>query len=470
MSAIGAGTKWHAALAFAVAACVTGLSFGYAATVASHPVVLAVALSAGGGVLWLLPTRWLLPLSLATVLALPTENLAVPGAIASIPVGVLPAVVWLTKARKEPNPAVIVLLGWLFLGATAVSLAFSEFHTGGAVSAAVALALPALMAVTGARPEPGQTIGGALLMALPALGLFGLVEKFVWEANPVYGAFYTHSHDGGLQVWSSYRATTLMGFPLVNGTVFAVGTVFALGRLLRLEGNRGGDTIRLALIAGGLVATVSRGAIVGAGAGVIVLLAATVFRSPRHVGEVRGRVLALVAVCVATVCFAGPIAARSDSSEGQASAEVRAQVVSLTRTAVSGHGLVGVGPAQAENHRLKHGLPGDLTFTSGVGFAVLQLENAYAQLLVDVGYPGFAIYVTLLISVIAVGVGRRRSVVPASALVAFGVAIAGYNALDAHPQMNLLAGLLFLDVLGAPLEPSLDDADERMENRERLHL
>jgi hypothetical protein len=432
------------ALGIPVALGVTAFVAGWAST--ASPKLLSLILTGlAVAVLCSLPMR-LLPLAAITfIVALPAEALPVPPNAKVLSIAAIPLLAWAVRARSRSTlPTGSAVIAASFLGWICLSWAFSTYHDRFAVGAVLSLAL--LPVVVMLRPSTGGDSGPEdfFLKAVVLLAAYAVVEKYLIHGNPLYGSLYHQASPPLEQAWSTYRATTTMGHPLVNGTVFAATLVLAVGRFLDRRSPPRPALLSVVLLLGGLVSVVSRGAIAGAGAGLIVLMA---LHWGPSVSQARKLVIG-VGITVAAVVAVSALVARSSSSEGSASTANRASVGANTALALRGNEIVGVGPGKAEQYRIDHALPGQY---QPVLFALrkrdtrrVSIENAYAQMAIGVGYPGLALFVTLVAGVVMMAVRSSQSRAAGCAIIAMMVAVFGYNAFDSHPQLLVLLALLMV--------------------------
>lgn len=409
-------------------------ALGYAAASSGHLRAAALALIVLA-VLVALPVRHLPVVALLLVLLVPTEVLPLPGRLQGAPLAVVPLLVWAVRTRGSGPRAVPgvtralagALVLWLCL-----SEAFAPERTNGGLLWWATAAIAVGVIATGRGDLDAPRLRTVLLTVTSLLGGFALVEAFVLHANPLYDRFYAVADVPLLQHWSTYRATTTLGHPLVNGSVFAVAAILALDDLMARGRTRWG-VVRALLLLGGIAATGSRTALAAFALAAVVLV--VVRRGPRTSG-LRRAALAVAGVGAVAVLAHGLIA-RSESTEARASVAVRAALVERTQEAMAGAGVLGAGPGEAEATRREHHLRD----------SELPLESSYAQLAVGLGLGGLALFVATFGTLVAAGLRREETAGDAAAMLALLTSIGGYNAIEGHLQLLALLGLLGASLL-----------------------
>lgn len=276
---------------------------------------------------------------------------------------------------------------------------------------------------------------GAILTA------FGVIE-YLLESNPAYGPIYTTGPFPIEQYWNSYRITTSLGHPLWNSLFFAVAASMGVGKYA--ETGRYRWLFLGATSIAGIFLTVSRGGVVAAAIAIVAValvrgLTAPNIRIPAaSPGQIRGtrrisRMLAISlvgVVAVSAVVQSGTYAERSSSSNGIASYDARLDLLSLGFELSQQYGHLGAGAGNS-----------NLAVVSANQFAVV--ENSYLQLLISLGLPGLLLFASLIILAV-VAAFRSGSLAVGGGLIAYAVAIGGFNWLEASRAGLLLLGLLLL--------------------------
>lgn len=276
------------------------------------------------------------------------------------------------------------------------------------------------------------------------LAIYGLAEFFLAN-NYIYGPLYEKAPFPIEQYWSTYRITTSLGHPLWNSIFFSVSAAIAIGRFAEVGRLRW--LMLGAVCALGIFLTVSRGGVIALAAaiGVIVLahiairvtviqepvLQATPKRSPQFAtsGRARALVVAMLAVLgIAAIVNSSIFQQRISSANGIASSTARTELISIALD------------MSERYHHLGSGAGNSNFSISGSANAVV-IENSFLQLLVSLGIPGVLLFSALLISAIATAM-KARSLAVTGGLVAYCVAAAGFNWIEANRAGLLLLGLL----------------------------
>jgi polysaccharide biosynthesis protein PslJ len=391
------------------------------------------------GVLWVVPLHVLPALALLLALLVPTEASFLPHALQGAELGMLPIAVWLIRAprvERRPTPAVaLALLVGVWLLASEI---LAPLHTNRGwewlLSGGVALVLVVLHPPRGLRAESLREL---LLTLCALLGLYALLEGFVLHQNVLFhGLFEGTSWWPNRHNSASYRVSTLLGHPLVNGAVFAVAAVLAASELVRREQRTWMSFARFAVLVGAVLATHSRGAAIALAVGVAVVL--LVQRGLGAGRAVRRLALLACAIVAGTVVFAG-LQARNDSTQGQTSAATRVTVLSRASEALHRLGPFGAGPGQSDSYRRAGHL---------AGWRVA-LENSYAELAVSLGVGGALLVAALLLSLVLIGLRTHAAIGEGAALLTLLVDIAGFNAIEGQRIVLVLLALLAMAILTA---------------------
>ncbi len=401
------------------------------------PLVGAVLLVVTLGVLFAVPVRVLPIIALIATLLIPTDTTLLPLVLQASAIGLVPLAVWLARSGGELRvPAVCVILATglgLWLGLSEV---FAPLHThrGWAwlVTAELGLVLTVVRCPAGLDPRRLRSV---FLAITTALGAYALLEGFVLHKNILFAPLLKHATWWpSLEADVSYRATTLLGHPLINGTVFAAAATLAAAELLDARERSATAWLRLAVLIGAVVATHSRGAAIALGVGLVAIIA---FHRSRQPGASTRRLVLLVSSLLGAAVIFLALQARNESVGGRASTAVRVTV--LTRAAETLRQLpaTGAGPGESDAYRLAKQLPG----------SELDLENSYAQLAVSLGVPGVLLIASLLGTIVILGLRDASSAGDAAALLTILVAIAGYNAIEGSPPLIVLLALFAISIL-----------------------
>lgn len=418
------------ALLAAAAACAAGVL----AALTGYLFPALVVLGAVGVSLFVIRPEWLPLISLGILFAVPAAYLPLPGALRHAPLAAIPLAIWAIRERRSGR--LPLLVAWL-TGALVVWTTLAEVlapaHTRVGLSWWVTFLLtPCLVLLANPRMNVNRFISLLLGFATVA-GLYGLLETFVLHKNPLYDWLYSSATSPLSQVWDSYRATTSLGHPLDNSTVFAIGAVVALDRSFTRTTGRRAALLQCAILLGAVAATKSRGAGIALAAGVIMVLALRWQAS----GTVR-KVAVLLTVMIGSVGIAAVIGARNKTVEAQSSTLQRATLLRDTQEALDGNAVFGVGPGESEEFRTNQGL-------SSAGEA--PLESSYAETAVSIGIPGLVLFAGLLSVLILMGLRHTDTVGLGAGVLVFAVSVGGYNALEGHPAVLALLALLGQGVL-----------------------
>jgi hypothetical protein len=432
------------------------LSLGAAVAVAAtHHHALAYLV--GGAIavvvipwLFVVPVRTLPAITLVVTLLVPTDIAQLPILLQGTALGAIPLLVWIVRApslRVSPliRALALLLCAWMLL-----SEMFAPLHTNRGwawlVIAGTALVLAVLNPPQGLDPSRFRAL---FLKITTGLGIYGLIEGFILHSNVLFSPLFEQATWWpALKDNVSYRITTLLGHPLVNGTVFAAAAVLAASELVERKDKPWQAYARLAILMGAVLATHSRSAALALAVGIAVVI---VFSRTQQQGQGNRRIMLIISAIVGAAIIISGLQARNESSGGQASAAFRVTVLKETDETLHGLGLFGAGPGQSDAYRALRQLPGWST----------TLENSYAELAVSLGAVGLVLIVTLLIAPVVVGLQRRLVVGEAAALLTVLIDIAGFNAVEGHTSVLILIALLTISIftgvsLAAKSQPGVD--------------
>ena len=309
----------------------------------------------------------------------------------------------------------VLLLFWLIVS-TALE-GGSDTTVGWTLAFAVSVLMPLL--VPNARAE-ARLLAQVVLVIGVLVGIYLLIEM-VLKFSPVYGA-PTEEFE-----FSVYRARAAFSHPLFAAAFMTIPASIGIGAWL--QSGKLWPLFAGAISVGGVVATVSRGSVAGVGVAVaFALLLAPLFLGWKNISR-WAQLLVVSAIGAVVVLNAGPLVERSDSIESQISADVRDRAVDVAFRAADLSGWIGTGPG-----------------TSGITsrlFDTIIIENSILQLLISIGIPGlilFALFMTALIWQAC----TRGNLSVILAMVAYVVALAGFNSIDAVRTMHILLGFLVI--------------------------
>jgi hypothetical protein len=407
------------------------------AILTSNPLLYAEFVVVGIAVVGLFSasSKFLLTGSLAATVCIPVTYVAAPRVLAFLPPSLLLATLFYMRSRGAPESrsgpltyarvAGFAFILWLVMSLTLTTGAFTK---GLVFAAALALGVVAPAAFRIASQADADFIKRIWATAGVAVGLYASVETFILKRNPIWGGFYETAHIPLVQKWSVYRATTGLGHPLVNGTFLAVAVVLLADRAISRLSFR--TAVGLVFASAGLVATASRSGLYAGLIGIVILIASAFLRGGRRRTNLLKTLPALALALLATTFVIANSASRSGTAESESSARYRDFVVVNAVTLAKQHAILGFGPGESHSAQEQFGV-----------YKALPIENTYGELLVSLGFPGlilFGLFVLLITGEALI----RGDVGAGAALVALGVSVSGYNALEGQPQVHVLWGLL----------------------------
>ncbi|MDJ0338178.1 O-antigen ligase family protein [Cryobacterium sp. PH31-O1] len=420
-------------------------------------IVLPLTLLAFIGVatLFLVPAHILPAVALVTFALIPARVLPQDGPIGALPLTTMIIVIWAVRRllpakadagtvtppapfRSATRYFALLFLAWTLF--TLVRTTDLQASLGWMISFSAAVLLPLCI---GTSTREAYWIRRTWLLLGAWLGAYAVLEG-VLRFNPVWGTLFSLLGLTDHQHWSVYRADASFGHPLFAALFFAVACALAIGVWLR-------ENSKPALVASvfsglGLVATVSRGAILSAAIAIGFAYAVSlVLRGEKRWGKFVLLAVLMVIAVIGLFQF-DAFTARNNSVEAELSSQARDLGVWVSLQAANFTGWIGSGPGTS-------GITGRL-------FNEVTIENSLLQLLISIGLPGVALFLLMIGSAIAHALSRR-AVGAAAALVAYTVCIAGFNAIDALRPMHLLLGCLLI----LALNPMRTDAAPPLEAR-----
>lgn len=418
---IGSALPWIAGAALAA-------GLGALSTV-SPGIALAFALGAAGVVVLALAPPMLLPFSALIMSAV------IPVQVIKIAFGGVPFALWLLRAQtRRPQALTRALAAAAGVWAVA-SFAAAPLHRLGGITWLLAFLVGIIAPLVYSMPAVSMRLRRTYVWFAAIVAGYGIIEKWILHSNPLYGHLLAGDPSNPvLQIWSSYRATTIIGQPLINATIFGPALILALDDYLRRDDATGWTLMQAALLTGGLVATVSRGPTVAVGVGIALLLALR----QRGKGRLNWRILLVTcALAAASFVVIPTLIARSDSVEGRGSLLQRSFLIQDTELALSHSYLFGVGPGEAEDYRETRDLP-----RSGTA-----LESMYAQVLVELGIPGVLLFVAAVASVALPALRRADQRGAAVALLVMMASLGTFDSLESRQNLMIILGF-FLCLVG----------------------
>jgi hypothetical protein len=391
--------------------------------------------------LFVIPIRLLPGITLLVTLLVPTELNLLPHELYGAALGIVPLAVWIIRAPSSSTqtPAGLRILASLFGVWLILSMAFAHLHTNKGMewlfTVGAATAFAVISAPTGLNARNFRAL---FLNVATVLGVYALLEGFVLHHNVLFGALFEHTTWWSTQRFAaSYRVTTMLGHPLVNGLVFSAAAVLSASDLAQRSRRIPISLARFLILVGATDATHSRSATIALAVGVLVVIIFS--RARGQDWATRRLVLVISLLCGAALLLYG-LKARDESHGGQASAQVRVVVIERAVEAVRDVEPFGAGPGESEAYRRTKRLPGWQQ----------DLENSYAQLAVSLGPIGVLLMVALLIAVVVFGLKNELVTGEAAALLAILIDIAGFNAIEGHPSIGILIALFVTAIVTAP--------------------
>jgi O-antigen ligase len=396
------------------------------------PLVAVFAFVAiGAVVLFLVPRDAVPAVALWLLVLVPVGYMDLPrtiGRYATPAVAIM--AIWMIRVafaqRTNLSPR-LATRGWLivvpFFGLLLASTFFSEVDTARSLAWIAVLSIcvvtPALLGQTSlddAWPTVRWTFAGIGLF----LGVLAIVEYF-FHWNPWTALFRSVVNE---QAFSFVRTKTSLGHPLITSTVASVALVVCV-----FSSGKGRQWPYWICAAGALIAvilSVSRGGAIAVAFAVIIGMISFLSRTGQYGGRRRGRLISvlLAATFLASIAWSPLLSERIQTSGARRSADYRFTILENSVNIVADSPILGVGPGTSE-----------VVYT---GLYSWGIESSALQLIVSIGIPAF-LFFSLGIGVV-VGVAMRRSrAAVAAGIVAFFVAITGFNAVNSNPALLALA-------------------------------
>lgn len=428
--------SWHA-IFVAVAILVTlGLTVLTITLVEASPrstavsAILAVLFVLFGLTAILLPVEWL-PAASLLVFALAPKRL-LPDPLGDIHPASILILVWVIRRqfaqdRRENTQGNrrTLILGIVALIWMTVSTLFSIDIVNSLVWMAVFVCTVILVISTGLNDREAKLLTRTWLISGSLLGLYAVVEAAL-QRNFVYGPIYNVFGDDG-QHWDTYRSTATLGHPLFAGMFLSVAAAMAVSRLI--DGFKASRLLAAAACIAGMLATLSRGAIIALVLATLAGFALAVTRNARRRLTVVLSFTGLAVVGFAFVSLSPSLLDRFSSDEATGSLDQRIRTIGIVSDALRDAVATGGGPGNA---------------ALSLGDQILSLryiENSFLQIVLGVGVVGLFLIIAFILSAL-IQSWRRGGTLEVMQLVAFVVAIAGYNALDDQRVTITLLGLV----------------------------
>jgi polysaccharide biosynthesis protein PslJ len=440
---------WVAAIA-GLSAAALGASAGFASTAFGLIGGIAVLCALGIVVaLVVLPLRVLPGFALLAYVFLPQQLIGLGGVYAGASPAAVVLAVW--AVRK-----LVARMNGSGVPATPRMVAGARLCVGGVLVWGIVLFQGADTAAAPADVSIRWLVSFGLAVVLPSLVLDNRDELMIlWRVLPVvtvisaayavaefalsYNVIYSPLYEAlGRPLAASagvYRSHGSFGHPLYASTFFAVAFALAFARWF--SGARG-SVLWMACGLAGLLVTVSRGGLVAAGAGALIVLVAAAIRGEGRVGKYLGAG-AVLGVGSLVVLGIGLVQQRVGTGEAATSSQVRDRVYPLALGLADLSGWRGAGAGTSDVLVLH--------YTHGA----YPLENSYLQILVSLGVVGLLGF-TAFFACAGLHAVRARNWVALAGSTAFATSIYGYNAIETVLPMHVLLGLLVLAML-ARAEP-----------------
>jgi len=296
------------------------------------------------------------------------------------------------------------------------------------------LVLVVLLSLVGFGDQrAGRVVENTWIILGAVLGAYALIEAFVLHANPLLGGIFAGGPAALSQHYAIYRATTTLGHPVDNGLFFVVAVPLALGRVVSRDRVRW-HLLATALAGGGVIASGTRTAVVGALISGAVVLFGPTSAMVRRRGGVGVRLAVAMAMALTLVLGIWYVSARNTSAEGSTSASFRTTEITVAKLGIAESPVVGVGPGVAAV-RWKT----ELTGTNGAG----AFESIWLEIVVGSGLPGLVLGLGVFATAIGTAL-RGRATPAAAAMVAFLVTASGFNVWEGGRPIQVRTGLLLV--------------------------
>lgn len=391
-----------------------------AATTLGPYVVAGVALLA---FLFVIPARWLPVLGLLLFLTPFDDGPDIHAALRAAAIS-LPIVVYYLRRRSQLSWSfgVAWLVSWLVLVGVLSSL-FGIRPVPSLVFLGPIVVLVAMpLALREMPAEDHRLLVRAWAWSAGVLSAYGLVE-FIAAKN-LLDPWYALAVSPLVQKWDTYRITTTIGHPLLNGMFFAASFALFCWQLLDERSVIGRKTAVLGIVAtlGATVLSGSRSALIAtAFGGAVVSLATT----SRHSARVKWAIRLVLPVGLAGA-FAYLWTNRLGGDEADTSVEVRRDIYGTALQLIDQRFLLGSGPGYAWEQNEMYG-----------PFPDVPLESSALEFIVGWGVLGSAVALVVG-TVYAVTVVRRGRALALAPLVAVITSSLFFNFVEGDSKGMLL--------------------------------
>ena len=407
-----------------------------------------------------LPQRRLPTLALVIFTLVPSEYLLQSWFFLSLSPATVVLIIWLMRSlrppRRQPSEgrrfgaaeyfllifAVLLAINLLFVHPGTLESGTATWTISVAVNVIVIPLIARFARLQGLQelPRAWVTLGGAL-------GLFAILEKYVFVANPLYGNIFSDPTLGLQHGWASYRVTTTLGHPLLNSAFFGVAVAIGIGILIkRFSGAVLACTV-LSVI--GVLCTVSRSGIIALSVVTAFMLLAGLLKSGRATARM---VLVLIPIAaVGSSVFSDVMTERLGSGEAASSVNYRNIITTGALQAISRFPTWGFGPAGLSKSSSAVNLPNMGNY-----------ENSWLDLGVALGVVA-AVVLSITLAAYGIRALRKGDLTSAGALVAYVVAFSSFNLFFGHAPWSLILGLLLLMAGSSPTIGGIVLAPQRKE-------
>ena len=431
--------------ALAVAGAALAVLIGYGLARHTAPVGAAVV---GAVVVFMAPQQWLPALALALFALVPVEYLNVPYTLVYLTPASLTLIVWVARrgragsvAHSEATWTLLAMWGLYVFGAWVLVTTLLSVDKRASIEWTIAFAISVMVLARCARSDAAvlSRVRATWLVLGAVLSVYALIESRLLHNNPLFAATYAGSSSNGFSqytTWSTYRATTTLGHPLLNSTFFAVAVGLAVGTHLKTGS-------RWAVIAGvlgtvGVLMTESRGGLIALGAAVVGAVVVSLFEQSSRRRATRSLIIVTALVAVVGSSVAAGTLNRSASQEGNLSTSARVSLFQQGLTLAQQRPVTGFGPGAlitASRGYSSNSTPGNY-------------ENSYLEIAISSGVVGVVLLVIMLAALLARSFATRNAAA-FGGLAAYVTSAASFNLLSGYMPALVMLGVLAALALGS---------------------
>ena len=222
-------------------------SAGVGALDAKAPsITAAVALASLGMVICAIAPVDFLPLAAVLV------SVVTPVQVIKLAFGAIPFALWLFRADVRRPGALTRALAAAAAAWSLAAMVAAPLHKLNGLTWELAFLVAIIAPLVWSMPVVSSALRRRYVTTVAIIAAYGIIEKWILHSNPLYGHLLASDPQNPvLQIWSSYRATTMIGQPLIDATIFGPALILALDDYLRADGDRRWVLIRALLLAGG---------------------------------------------------------------------------------------------------------------------------------------------------------------------------------------------------------------------------